>query len=113
MIDSERSVVVGDQRALARSAGEPVVPDGRGEGEEALGHAREDALIRPAAVAFESKLALEGPEDRLHPLPDPAQGSQAAGLVPPIWPQKDGRPFADEVLELSAGVPLVGHDDGA
>src|SRR2546430_5160092 len=113
MIDSEGSVVVGDQRALAGSPDEPVVPDRGGEGDKALGHACEYAVVRPSAMPFEPELALEGPEDRLHALPDPAQLPESAELVPSIWPEKDGRQLADEVLELPAGVPLVGHDERA
>src|SRR6266498_2875811 len=102
MSDVECSVVVGDQRALVRGADEPVVPDAGGEGEQALSDAHE-----------EPELALEGVVDGLDALPDPAQLAVASALIAPIRSDKDGRQFADEVLELAAGVPLVGHDEQA
>src|SRR6266566_6300766 len=107
MIDAECSVVVGDQRALVRGADEPVVPDASGEGEQALSDAHEDAEVSPPAVLFEPELALEGVVDGLDALPDPAQLAVASALIAPIRSDKDGRQFADEVLELAAGVPLV------
>ena len=67
------SVVVGDQAPLGRCAGGPVVPDGCGHGEQALGDAGVEAFGGAAAVAFEVELALEGVVDRLDPLPDVAQ----------------------------------------
>ena len=65
MVDSECSLVVGDQRALAWCTDEPVVPDRGGEGQEALTDPGHDGGVGPGPVAFESKLALEGPEDGL------------------------------------------------
>src|SRR5260370_27936579 len=113
MIDSECSVVVGDQGALVRGADEPVVPDAGSEGEQALSYPHVDAEVGPAAVLFEPKLTLEGVVDRLDALPDPAQLAVASALVAPIRSDKDGRQFADEVLELLSGVPLVSHDEQA
>src|SRR5690242_7099095 len=53
------SVVVGDQGAFVISADLPVVPDGGGHGEQALGDAGAEASSGAAAVAFEVELALE------------------------------------------------------
>src|SRR5438067_1934409 len=113
MIDSECSVVVGDQRALVRGADEPVVPDASGECEQALSDPYEDTQMGSPAVLFESELALEGVVDGLDALPDPAQLAVAWALIAPIRSDEDGRQFADEVLEVPAGVPLVGHDEQA
>ena len=51
MIDSEYSVVVGDQRVLLWGIDEPVVPDLGGEGEQALGDPHEEAEVSAAAVS--------------------------------------------------------------
>src|SRR5262249_30540968 len=113
MSDAECSVVVGDQRALVRGADEPVVPDAGGEGEQALSDSYEDAEVDAPAVLLEPELALEGVVDGLDALPDPRQLAVASALITPIRSDKDGRQFADEVLELAAGVPLVGHNEQA
>src|SRR3989442_10559282 len=113
MIDVECSVVVGDQRALLGSVDEPVVPDASVEGEQALSDPHEDAEVGPAAVLFEPELALEGVVDGLDALPDPAQLAVASALVAPIRSDQEGLLFADEVLELLAGVALVRHDEQA
>jgi hypothetical protein len=60
MTNSDCSVARGDQRSLARGADEPVVPDGGGEGEQALGDPDEDAQVGTPAVRLEPALALEG-----------------------------------------------------
>src|SRR5215468_8859751 len=101
MIDVECSVVVRAQRALVRSADEPVVPDAGGECEQALSDPNEDAEVGAAAVLFEPELALEGVVDGLDALPDPGQLAVAWALIAPIRPDEDGRQFADEVLELA------------
>src|SRR5215469_13754523 len=111
MSASKCSVVVGDQGALVRSVDEPVVPDAGCEGEQALSDPREDAKVGTPAVLFESELALEGVVDGLDALPDPAQLAVARAFIASIRSEEDGRQFADEVLELPAGVPLVGHDE--
>src|SRR5215472_1240619 len=113
MSDAECSVVVRDQRALVRGADEPVVPDASIEGEQALSDPHEDAQVGPSAVLFEPELALEGVVDGLDALADPTQLAVAWALIAPIPSEEDGLQFADEVLELSAGVPLVGHDEQA
>src|SRR2546430_15800251 len=113
MIDVECSVVVRDRRAFVRGTDEPVVPDAGVEGEQALSNPYEDAKVGTPAVLFEPELTLEGVVDGLDALPDPAQLAVAARLVAPIRSDQDGRQFADEGLELPAGVPLVGQDEQA
>ena len=68
MTDSECSVVVGDHGALVRSVGEPVVPDGGVEGEQALSNSGEDAEVGAPTVLFEPELTLEAVIDRLDAL---------------------------------------------
>ncbi len=50
-----------------------VVPDGRGQGQQALQHSDQDSGRGVAAVQLEVELAFEGVEDRLDGL---AQGSE-------------------------------------
>jgi hypothetical protein len=64
-------VVVGDQEALDWCADGPVVPDRRVEGEQALDDAGPQPGGDSAAVAFETELVLQRPDDRLDPLPQP------------------------------------------
>src|SRR6185369_10758303 len=66
------SVVIGGQRPLDGLAGNPVVPDGGGHGQQPLGDAGIQAPGGAATVAFQVELALEGVVDRFDPLPDPA-----------------------------------------
>src|SRR6516225_9731789 len=113
MVDSKCSVVLGDQRALAGGADEPVVPDPGREGQKSLTDPGHERGIGPAPVPFEAELALEGPEDGLDPLPDPAQGAEAPGLVTAIGPDQGRLLAIDEGLELTAGIALVGHDEHA
>ena len=63
-----RSVVVGGQGSGGGLVGGSVVPDGGGEGEDALGDAGGDAVDGACAVSFEVELAFEGVEDRLDQL---------------------------------------------
>src|SRR5579859_8176040 len=90
MIDLESSVVVGDQGALAGGVGEPVVPDGGSEGEEALGDPHEDTGAGAAAVVFKTELAFEGVVDGFDALADPAQGAVAMALIAAIRPNQGG-----------------------
>src|ERR1051326_1482554 len=113
MSASECSVVVRNQGALLRSIDEPVVPDPGGEGEQALSAPHNNTEAVATAVFFESELALEGVVDALDVLADPGQLAEAPPLVAAVRSDEDGRQVADEVLELPAGVPLVGHDEQA
>src|SRR5919106_1004443 len=69
MTDSKGSVVVGQQGALDRLAGAVVVPDRRGQGQDALHDPDPDPGRCVAAVPFQVELALEGVVDRLDDLP--------------------------------------------
>ena len=62
MINSDCSVVLGDQRALARGHDEPVVPNTGCEGDQALSETNGETGWVSAAL----------------------------GLVPPIWPRQRG-----------------------
>ena len=105
------SVVIGGE-AAARLSDEPVVPAARGEGEDALADARPDALRGVAAVALERELALEGVVDRLDPLTDAAQRTEARRLVLAVGSDELGAErVSDELLELGAGEAFVGDED--
>ena len=58
----------------------PVVPKAGGESEKADANASAEAGQGPGSVALESELALAGPEHRLDPLADPAEGAKARSL---------------------------------
>src|SRR5271166_95959 len=69
MIYSKGSVVIRHERAHDGLAGGVVVPDGGGQGEDALQDADGDAVDGAPAVPFEVELALEGVVDGLDDLP--------------------------------------------
>src|SRR5580704_18885789 len=70
MNDSKGSaVIVGDQRSHDGLARVVVVPDGGGQGEDALQDASDNAERGVPAMAFEVELAFEGVVDRLDDLP--------------------------------------------
>ncbi len=69
MIDSKGSVVVGQQGPLDWLTSAVVVPDRRGQRQDALHDADPHSGRGVAAVAFEIELALEGVVDRLDDLP--------------------------------------------
>src|SRR5258706_3609057 len=68
MIDSKGSVVVCGQGSHDGLAGVPVVPDGGGQGEDALQDSNGDAGDGASAVLFEIELAFEGVVDRFDAL---------------------------------------------
>src|SRR6266516_4761960 len=108
------SVVVVDQAALARCPGGPVVPDGSSHSQKPLSDAGVEARGGPAAVSFQVELAFEGVVDRFDPLPDPADGPVAGGLVAAVGPdQAQPEPGGDQVLELPPGEALVADEDAA
>src|SRR4029453_5916997 len=74
-------MVVGDQGAVGGRAELPVEPDRRVEGEQALDDAGPQPRGDPAAVTVQAKLVLQGPDDRLHPLPQPVGEAARVGLV--------------------------------
>ena len=89
------------------------MPDGGGEGEDALQHPGGDAVDGAAAVALEVELGLEGVVDGLDDLP------QWAEVLPPGWfrlalaggPQQGQPGGGEDGLEVAAVVALVGDDD--
>jgi hypothetical protein len=66
-------MVVGDQGALDWRADHPVVPDAGVEREQPLHDPGPQPGGDPAAVAFGAELVLQGPDDRLDPLPQPVR----------------------------------------
>ncbi len=83
MSDSVRmdgSVVLGDEMA-AWVADVPVVPEAGGEREQALRDAGDEALQGASAVAFDRELVLAGVDDRLDPLSDAAERTEATWFV--------------------------------
>src|SRR5215216_3940570 len=101
------SVVVGDQGALVGCADLPVPPDPGGQGKQPLRDPDPHPLRRPAAVLFQSKLALEGVEGALDPLADTPQGPMPAWLVGPVGAQQPRTIAGDELFEVAAGEALV------
>src|SRR5215471_17763789 len=113
MTDSKGSaVVVGDQRAYDRLAGVVVVPDGGGEGEDALQDAGEDSGGSVPAVAFEVELAFEGGVDRFDDLPQRLEepGAGRAGFAFAGGAEQPGAAVGQGVLKVGAVVVLVADD---
>src|SRR3954451_9759817 len=104
-------VVVGSE-AAAGLFDERVVPDARGEREDALADASPDALGGMATVTLERELALEGVVDGLDPLADAAERPEARLLVAAVGTDElRAERLGDELLELGAREPLVGDED--
>ena len=99
-------MVVADQRALVGRADLPVPPDRGGQGQQSLGDSDPDPGKGAAAVAFQPKLALEGLESALDPLPEAAQRPQPAGLIGAVGTQQPGAMVGDELVELATGKAL-------
>jgi hypothetical protein len=90
------------------------VPDGGGHGQQALGGAGVDAEVGAGAVFFQGQLSLEGVEDGLDPLADPADGAVAGDLVAAVGAdQAQPETVSDQVLELAPGEALVADQDQA
>src|SRR5260370_9762932 len=113
MNDSKGSaVIVGDQGSHDGLARVVVVPDGGGQGEDALQDASENAERGVPAMAFEVELAFEGVVDRLDDLPQRLEepGPGPFGLALPGRAQQL-RPRAGEGgLTALAKVVLVCGD---
>lgn len=60
------------------------MPDDRTKGEQALGDPRAEPCHRVSAVALERELVLELVEDRLDPLANAAERTEAMALVTAI-----------------------------
>src|SRR5215470_9569601 len=78
---SGTSVVISDQGTLDRSADLPVEPDGGVVCQEALDDACPQPHGDPAAVSFQAKLVLQGPDDRLNTLAQPVREGPGCLLV--------------------------------
>jgi hypothetical protein len=104
-------VVVGQERAPDRLAGGVVVPDRRGEREEALGDAGDDACGGAAAAPFQVELAFEGLVHRLDDLVQrPQEPAAGPGLVARAGRADQGDPgICELMLEGAAVVVLVGY----
>src|SRR5216683_1835610 len=109
MIYSKASVIVGEQGALDGLAGLVVVPDGGGQGEDALQDADQDSGGSLPAVPLEVELALECVVDRLDDLAQRLEelGAGPFGLALAGRAQQ-ARPGAGEGgLEVATVVVLV------
>ena len=106
------SVVVSDEGSLDVLAGLVVVPDGSGEGEQALGDADGDAEGGASTMLFKAELAFESVIDRFDALANPAEFAETLVLFfTQIRANQSGASRADEGLEFSAGVALVSNDE--
>jgi hypothetical protein len=98
-------MVVGEQAALVLDAELPVEPDRGGQGEQPLGDADEHPAQGPAAVAFQPELVLERVDDRLDPLPHPAQRPEPARLVGAVRTDQAGAQRSDVAFEARPQTP--------
>src|SRR5216684_8741362 len=112
MTNSKGSVVISQERALDGLAGGVVVPDGGGEGEDALQDADGDAVDGAAAVLLEVELAFEGVVDGLDDLAERLEVLPAGGLGLALagGPEQDHPGAGELVLEVAAVVALVADD---
>src|SRR5438093_379809 len=106
----DRLIGVGGEFA-AWEAESLVEVDCGAEGEDSRGDACEQAGGGAAAVAFEQELFFEAVDDRLDPLPDPADWWVGpVGLVVSAWPQQQCPQLAHGGLEVGAGEAFVADD---
>src|SRR5947209_19351669 len=98
---SGASVVISDQGTLDRGADLPVEPGGGVECQEARDDACPQPHGDPAAVSFQAKLVLQGPDDRLDTLAQPVRERPGLPLV------LAGRADQDQA-EVWAGEELLG-----
>src|SRR5215210_2846454 len=103
------SVVVGDQGTLGWRVDDPVPPDARSQGEQALADADDHPCLGSPAMAFQAELVFERVEQALDPLTDPAQRPEPAWLVFAVGPQQPGAIAGDELFQLAAGKALVAN----
>src|SRR3982751_6571542 len=107
------SVIVGGEAAGDGGADVVVVPDGCGEGQDALPDADADSLGGMPAVLFEVELALEGVINRLDHLPEGFEElrSRPVGLALAGRAQQSHPGVGQGRLELVAVVVLVRDHD--
>src|SRR5713101_4114608 len=112
---SEALVVIADQGTLDWGADLPVEPDGGVEREEALDDACPQPWRDPAAVSFQAKLVLQGPNDRLDALAQPVR--KRPGLLFVLAGRADQGQAevraGEELFGLLTGQALVSDDGGA
>src|ERR671929_1675073 len=108
MVDSVSVAVGGEVAAWVTDV--VVVGEAGGEGQQSQRDAGADAGQGSGAVVFEGQLSLAGPEHRLDPLPDGAEGSVAVGFVAAVGAQKAGAEGGHDLLELPADETLFGQD---
>src|SRR5215210_9210579 len=82
-------------------AGEVVVPDAGGEGEQSEADAGAEAGEGAGAVAFEAELAFAGLKGRFDPLADAAEAAVAARFVFAIGSEEGGAVLGHQGLELT------------
>src|SRR5437763_251531 len=114
MINSKGSVVVvGGTRTHYRLGGVVVVPDGGGQGQDALQDPGNHPAAGAPAVAFQVKLAFEGVVDRLDDLAQRPEepGAGPFGLTLASRAEQDDPGFGQGGFEVPAGVALVANDD--
>ena len=112
MINSKGSVVVGEQGAYGAGVDLFVVPDGCGEGEQALEHAGCDTGRGAPAVALEVKLALQGVVDRFDDLAERLEepGAWPGSFTGHRWADERRVVVGEERLRLAAAIAVVGQD---
>jgi hypothetical protein len=87
-------------------AGGAVVPDGGGEGQEALGDADSDAFDGASAVLFQVQLAFEGVVDRFDELADGLE-QRLAGMRRVVAVRRPNQPdpaLGEETIEFAGDV---------
>src|SRR5215210_9060395 len=82
-------------------AGEVVVPDAGGEGEQSEADAGAEAGQGAGAVAFEAELAFAGLKGRFDPLADGAEAAVALGFVFAVGPEEGGAVGGHQGFELA------------
>jgi hypothetical protein len=109
MTYSKGLVVVGDQGAHDGLAGVVVVPDGGGQGEDALGDSGQHPGGGVPAVAIEVELAFEGVVDRFDDLPQRPEelGAGPGGFAVAGWAEQADAAVGQGGLEAGAVVVLV------
>src|SRR5918992_4256245 len=108
MLDSELAGVGGEVPAWLADL--PVLPEARGEREQAQGDADAETGEGAGAVAFEAELAFAGPEHRFDALADEPERAVAWLLVAAVGAQEPRSLLGDEALEVLAREALVGDE---
>src|SRR3990170_8723725 len=108
MVDSESVVIDGE--VPAGRAQERVVPAAGGEREQTLRDAGDEALQGAGAVALERELVLAGVDDRLDPLSEAAERTEASWFIAAVGAHELAAARGDELLELVAGEAFVADD---